>query len=239
MARQADLVDRRAVASRGRLADLVAPSVARAASLLLADEGRFLLGARPPLDDRGHLIVRLTGIGGWAEGNESFAETARREALEEIGSDVRLFTFARTALIHSPDDIQPIQLIDRPTPLALVYRRFGTGPFDPWSDEYQRIVPVAVFAAALTQLPRLTRPEELPCFLWVHPEQMIAMADADVSLHYLLEDGAELFGVFDGDPGRALVRLTDSIQALLTALGPRSFTMLSDIARLTQPASVE
>jgi 8-oxo-dGTP pyrophosphatase MutT (NUDIX family) len=241
MARQADVVDRRAraVAPRGRLADLVEPGVSRAASLLLAEEGRFLLGARPPLEDRGHTILRLTGIGGWAEGEESFVETVRREALEETGSDVRLFTFARTVVVRSPDDSQLVPLTDRPSPLALVFRRFGTGPFDPWSDDYQRVAPVAVFAGALTQFPRLSKPDEHPFFLWVHPEQMIALSDADVPLEYLLNDGADLFGAFTGDAGRALVRLTDSIQALLTALGPRSFTLLSDIARLTQTASIE
>lgn len=241
MARQADVVDRRSggVAPRVRLADLVAPGVSRAASLLLADEGRFLLGARPPVHDRGRIIIRLTGIGGWAEGDESFIETIRREALEETGSDVRLFTFARTVVIHSPEDIEEVQLHDRPTPVALVFRRYGTGPFDPWSDTYQRISPVAVFAGTLTRLPRLAKPDEHPFFLWLHPEQMIAVSDADVPLDYLLNDGAELFGDFEGDASRALVQLTDSIQALLTALGPRAFSLLSDIARLTQTASIE
>lgn len=241
MAQQADVVDRRVGTGppRARLADLVEPGGSRASSLLLAEEGRFLLGARPPLADRGRTIVRLTGIGGWAEGAETFVETVRREVLEETGSDVRLFTFARTAVIHAPDDIQAVALADRPSPVALVFRRFGTAPFDPWSDDYQRIAPVAVFAGTLTGTPRLAKPDEHPFFVWLHPEQMMAISDADVPLEYLLADGADLFGPFPGDPGRALVRLTDSIQALLTALGPRSFALLSDIARLTQTASIE
>ncbi len=241
MARQADVVDRRAggFAGRAKLEDLAGPGSSRASSLLLAEEGRFLLGARPPLVDRGRLIVRLTGIGGWTEGDESFVETAHREVVEETGSDARLFTFARTAVIRSPDDIQLVALADRPCPVALVFRRYGTAPFDPWSDEYRQVAPVAIFAGRLLQAPRLTMPDEHPFFLWLHPEQMIALADADAPLDYLLGDGAELFGTFDGDTSRALVRLTDSFQAFVTALGQRAYSMLSDIARLTQSASAE
>jgi hypothetical protein len=68
---------------------------------------------------------------------------------------------------------------------------------------------------------------------------MIALSDADMSLEYLLNDGADLLGTFTGDAGRSLVRLTDSIQALLAALGSRAFTLLSDVARLTQTGDVE
>ena len=52
----------------------------------------------------------------------------------------------------------------------------------------------------------------------------------------LVEDA---IGPIGFDSRQAIVRLTDSIQALLTALGPRAFTFLCDIARLTQPARVE
>jgi 8-oxo-dGTP pyrophosphatase MutT (NUDIX family) len=239
MTGHADVVDRRAVATRVRLADLIDPEVSRASSLLLAQEGRFLLGARPPLDDRGRIIIRLTGIGGWAEGDESFAETARREALEETGSDIRLFAFARTSLIRSPGNTELVPVAERPCPVALVYRRFGTPPFDPWADDYRSVSPVAIFAGELLRVPHPTKPDEHPFFLWLHPEQMMAVSDGDAPLEYLLNDGAELSGSFDGDRRRALVRLTDSIQALVTALGPRAFTLLSDIARLSQTASAE
>ena len=68
---------------------------------------------------------------------------------------------------------------------------------------------------------------------------MIALADSDEPLDYLLDDGADPVGPVAFDTRQALVRLTDSIQALLTALGPRAFTFLCDIARLTQPTRAE
>jgi 8-oxo-dGTP pyrophosphatase MutT (NUDIX family) len=219
------------------LAELLEPGMSHASSLLFAHGGRFLLGVRPPLAERGRILLRLTGIGGWAEGDESFADTARREALEETGSGVRLFDIAETLIVRSPEDVRSVIFRGGSAPVAVVFRRFGTAPFDPWSEGYTSVSPVAVFAGELNSRLRITAPHEHPLFMWIYPEQMIALADADEPLEYLLADGAELFGDFRGDPSLALVRLTDSIQALLTALGARAFALLNDIARLTQPAN--
>ncbi|MDQ3548985.1 MAG: NUDIX domain-containing protein, partial [Chloroflexota bacterium] len=114
------------------LSELVQPGGARASSLLLSADGRFLLGIRPPVHERGRVLLRLTGIGGWAEGEESFAETAVRESVEETGSGVRLLDLDQTLLVHSPDDIQTTRVSRETAPAAVVYRRFGTAPFDPW-----------------------------------------------------------------------------------------------------------
>lgn len=221
------------------LAELVQPAGARASSLLLSADGRFLLGIRPPVYERGRVLLRLTGVGGWADGEETFAETAVRESIEETGSGVRLLDLDETLLVHSPDDIQMTGFSRETAPAAIVYRRFGTAPFDPWSPLYGSVAPVAVFVGVLDRPARIQRPEELPLFMWIYPEQMIALADSDEPLDYLLEDGAELLGPVGFDPAQAIVRLTDSIQALLTALGPRAFVFLCDIAQLTQPTRAE
>lgn len=221
------------------LSELVQPGGARASSLLLSADGRFLLGIRPPVHERGRVLLRLTGIGGWAEGEESFAETAVRESVEETGSGVRLLDLDQTLLVHSPDDIQTTRVSRETAPAAVVYRRFGTAPFDPWSPRYGSVAPVAVYVGVLDRPARIQHPEELPLFMWIYPEQMIALADSDEPLDYLLADGAELIGPVGFDPGQAIVRLTDSIQALLTALGPRAYVFLCDIAQLTQPTRAE
>lgn len=221
------------------LSEIVQPGAARASSLLLSDEGRFLLGIRPPVHERGRVLLRLTGIGGWADNDETFAATAVRESIEETGSSVHLLDLDQTLLVHSPEDIQVSTFSLDTCPAAVVYRRFGTAPFDPWSARYGSVAPVAVYVGVLEHPVRIQRPEELPLFMWVHPEQMIALADSDEPLDYLLADGAELFGPVTFDIRQAIVRLTDSIQALLTALGPRAFVFLCDIARLTQPTRAE
>ena len=76
-------------------------------------------------------------------------------------------------------------------------------------------------------------------FMWLHPEQVTALADSDAPLEYLLADGADIMGAAEYDSERTIVRLTDSIQALVTAQGPQAFAFLCNIARLTQPARVE
>jgi 8-oxo-dGTP pyrophosphatase MutT (NUDIX family) len=219
--------------------DLVDSDMASGASLLVAEGGRFLLAARPPqhIDDR--VVLALTGIGGWVEPGESFAQAVAREALEETGSTIRLIDLHQTLIIRSPEQRELICFVRETGPAALVFRRFGTPAFEPWSDEYQSSVAVAVYAGMLTSRPKVVARNEHPFFMWLYPEQMIDLSDADVPLAYLLADGAEIVGNSNVDLSRSVVRLTDSIQALISALGPGAYTFLGDIARLTQPARAE
>lgn len=219
-----------------RLSDLVEPGTARASSLLLVDQGRFLLAIRPPIHSEQRVLLRLTGVGGWAEGGETFSAAAVRESIEETGSTIRLIEQEYTLVVHSPDDVDTVEITGEPGPAAIVYRRFGTTPFEPWSDEYQSVAPIAVYAATLDDAARIVARDEHPLFMWVYPEQLIALAEADEPLEFLVADGAQIFGQLDFDAGRTIVRLTDSIQALVTALGPRSFALLSDIAQMSGTA---
>lgn len=219
--------------------ELIAPAeLPRGASLLIAEEGRFLVAARPAVVTHDRILIALTGVGGWVEENESFQDAVKREVIEETGSPIRLINLHQTLLVRSPEDIESLCLVGELGPAALVYCRLGTRPFDPWSDTYASVVSVAIYAGALEQRPRIVAPHEHPFFLWVYPEHLIALSDSELPLDYLTTDGAELFGTLEGDHSRALVRLTDSISSLLTALGPRAFSFLGDIARLTHTAGL-
>ena len=198
-----------------------------------------MLGVRAPIVERGRVLLRLTGIGGWAEKDETFEQTVRRESIEETGSDVRLIDLRSTLVVHSPEDISVVSFARDIAPAALVYRRFGAPPFDPWSNSYASITPVAVYVGVLNQAAIIRRAVELPLFFWVYPEQLTDLMVQDEPLEFLRADGAELIGEHTFDPAAAVVRLTDSIQALLTALGPRAYDFLADISRLTQPARAE
>lgn len=219
--------------------DLVSPDMASGASLLIAEGGRFLLAARPPQRVEDRTVLALTGVGGWVEPGESFSEALAREAIEETGSTIRLLDLHQTLVIRSPEQRELLCFVRETGPAALVFRRHGTPAFEPWSDEYQSIVAVAVYAGMLTSRPRIVAQDEHPFFMWLYPEQMIDLADSDVPLAYLLADGAEILGSPAVDFSRGVVRLTDSIQALISALGPGAYTFLGDIARLTQPARAE
>lgn len=220
------------------LSNLVDPGMACGASLLIAEEGRFLLAARPLHHVENRTIVELTGIGGWLEEGETFAEAVAREAVEETGATVRLLDLHQTLVIHSPDRRESLCFVGETGPAALVFRRWGTPAFQPWSEEYESIVAVAVYAGTLNSRPQVVAESEHPFFMWLYPEQMLILADADVPFDYLLADGAEVVGPA-GNLSRGMVRLTDSIQALISALGSGAYAFLGEIARLTQPARAE
>lgn len=225
--------------ARAVSADLVGPDDGSGASLLVAEEGRFLLAARPSYPIGNRSVIPITGIGGWVEPGETFAQAVTREALEETGSDLRLLDLHQTLVIRSPDQVSTLCFVGETGPAAMVFRRHGTPAFEPWSDTYESVIAVAVYAGRLTSRPRVVAESEHPFFLLLHPEQMIAISDADVPLAYLLADGAEMLGTPDIDISRSIVRLTDSIQSLISALGPGAYSFLGEIARLTQPARAE
>ncbi|MFW6074274.1 MAG: NUDIX domain-containing protein, partial [Chloroflexota bacterium] len=110
--------------------------LARGASLLIAEEGRFLVAARPPIETDSRILVNLTGVGGWIEEGETFAEAVQRESIEETGSPVHLLDLRETLLIRSPENIEEVCIIGEVGPAAIIYIRVGAPPFDPWSDEY-------------------------------------------------------------------------------------------------------
>jgi len=215
------------------------PLSGRGASLLVVEYGRFLMAARPPIVTPSRTLINLTGVGGWLEPGETFSGAAMRETTEETGVAVRLLNLHDTLIIHSPESIEDVCIVGELGPAAIVYCRMGTPPFEPWSDEYDAVVPVTVYAGALVGNPTVVAPDEHPFFLWLYPEQLIALADGELPLAFLLSDGAKLVGAFDPGDERVVVRLGDSIPALVSALGPMAFGFLGRIARLSQPARVE
>lgn len=211
----------------------------RGASLLVVEEGRFLLAARPPIVTADYTLINLTGVGGWVEPDEGFADAAMRETAEEAGVNVELLDLHDTLIVHGPDAIEDVCIYGEVGPAAIVYCRMGTPPFEPWSDDYDSIVPVTVYAGSLAGAPVVVAPTEHPFFVWLYPEQLMTLADGELPLAFLLSDGAKLIGDFRPDNDRVIVRLGDSIPALLSALGPTAFAFLGRIARLSQPTRVE
>jgi len=208
------------------LDDLLPAEGITGASLILAGgtppiqgTSSLLYGCRPVSYHSGRAIVEITGIGGRMEAtDESAMDAAQREAWEEVGCEVEIIPQRETYVVRGVADVQRIALPDEPAPAALVFRRHGTPPHQPWHEVHQGDVSILVFQAHLLGEPRPTG--ELPALLWLSPTQVVATAERDVPLRQLLQGGATLL---ERDLGRtprdSLARLTDSQEALVLALG--------------------
>lgn len=133
-------------------------------------------------DDQGHYLFFLAGrrygcqpgtlfyagVGGHREAGESWAACARREALEEVGQDVKLLPAETTWMINGQGRSQRLDLTDRPRPLAL-YEMIHP-PSTPRAGQIYRLV---VFRARLLGPPGHLAPEEVQGLIGLTPAQVV------------------------------------------------------------------
>ena len=199
-------------------------------SLILRGDGRFLYGIRPPKEFRDHFpVLELTGIGGKVEpADVSFEAAAQREASEEIGSQVTLLPSQSTLIVRGQSDLTWLALDGSQRPAAVVFRGHRTPPHQPWHLNHQDIGCLVIFLAELTNIPRPAL--ELPLMIWLNPEHILQVAQADLRLGSLLNDGAELLlGPSPAPPASTWVRLTDSQETLAIALGEKTSAYYSSM----------
>jgi hypothetical protein len=212
------------------LQSIIPPGIFLGVSLILRGNGRFLFGIRPPKEFKDQQpILELTGIGGKLEPEDvSFEAAVQREACEEIGSQVTLLPSQTTLIVRSQADLTWLSLEDNQCPAAVVFRGHRTPPHQPWHPNHRDIGCLVVFLADLISTPRLT--QELPHMIWLNPEHILQVAQADLCLGSLLNDGAELvLGQTPAPLGSTWVRLTDSQEALAIALGEKTTAFYSSL----------
>lgn len=204
------------------LSDIADDDVFVGTSLILRKGGRFLYGLRPWSHQSEEPVIELTGIGGGLEAEDSTLWAgALREAQEEIGCPVRLVPCQETLVVRGRNDVERVQIAGQERPPAVVFRHFRTPPHQPWHERHQDQSCLIVFLAELLGEPWPAM--ELPCLLWLGPEQILSVARADVPLGRLLQDGATLVrGESGAPPQTGLVRLTDSQEALALALDDKA-----------------
>jgi hypothetical protein len=204
------------------LSDIVADDVFVGTSLILRKGDRFLYGLRPWSGRSEEPVVELSGIGGGLEAEDgTLWGGAQRGAQEERGCPVRPVPCQQTLIVRGRNDVERVQIAGRERPAAVVFRHYRTPPHQPWHERSQDQSCLIVFLAELLGEPWPAM--ELPCLLWLGPEQILSVARADVPLGRLLQDGATLVrGESDAPPQTGLVRLTDSQEALALALDDRA-----------------
>ena len=175
------------------LNDFAPRHVEAGTGLILHDEEErylfFLAGSRHQCPE-GELFY--AGIGGHREENEDWITCARREAQEEVGSDIEIISASKTWYVPQGKSIEQLQFDEEPRPFAL-YEMIHP-PHTPNEGEIYRIV---IFKAQLLDMPQDLPPDEVRGVIALTETQVIDGVDQKVSLGELLKSGAKL--VVGGD----------------------------------------
>lgn len=223
-------VSRLGATERPLLADICVGSSFLGTSLILRRGGRLLYGMRPSRAEGARRVVELTGIGGGMEPQDaSLAAGVLREVREEIERPVLLLPCHETLVVRGPGQVKRVELRGAARPVAVVFRRYGTPPHQPWHTQNQGESCLAIFLAELQGKPRPAA--ELPALVRLSPQQVVATAREDVLLSDLLDAGAQLVERQTGScDGREWVRLTDSQEALVLGLGAEALPFYQGLA---------
>lgn len=196
--------------------------------LILPGSAGFLYGGRPLRLSPAGPLVELTSIGGGVEPcDASLDAAARREAMEEIQCNVRLLPSADTLVVRRPGQVETVSLEGNEQPAAVVCRRHRTPPHSPWHPQNQGETCIVVFLAELLNCPRPS--PEIPFLARLDPETLTALARTDRPFGSLAA-GWKMLAPSACPPADTVVRLTDSQEALILALGDRALPFYRSIA---------
>ena len=212
------------------LQSLIPKDIFVGTSLILRRDKRFLYGIRPPFSQASFQILELTGVGGaLEEQDETLTAGVLREAREEIDCPVEIVACQDTLVVRGKSNLEWMSFEGQEKPVAVVFRRFRTPPHQPWDDDNRGEACLVVFLADLKGQPRPAM--ELPALIWISPSQVVEAARKDVPLQKMSTAGAEIIERVPGSlPRQALVRLTDSQEALVLGLEADALRFYQELA---------
>ncbi|MBT3346278.1 MAG: NUDIX hydrolase [Gemmatimonadetes bacterium] len=177
------------------------------ASCLLFWEGRIVLEVRKThkWEQRpdGVHVIGIGGIGGTMEEGESPLETLQREAVEEIGCPVELWS-ASSTIVESPAEVRVVTGLDVD----------GLCPAMVWEvtdPTYQVGAKVVVYLAQATRDPQ---PGDLPAILLADPAWITTMSSEFVSTREAVNAGVEVRSRVDM-PENGLFQPVNTLRRLL------------------------
>lgn len=151
------------------------------ASVLFRVDGQLVFGIAGTREP-GHPDGRFyAGIGGRRVLGETFADCARREAVEEMGVEPELRSAAATWLLRAGARPEPIAVVEEPAPLAIYVM-----PRLPSTRQYA----TAVYDADVHGAPRVLGGDELSALIALTDRQVLAGRRATIAT--LLDEGATL-----------------------------------------------
>jgi 8-oxo-dGTP pyrophosphatase MutT (NUDIX family) len=158
------------------------------AGVVLVSDGQLVLTLNRDHAPDGAL--RVGGVGGGQEPDETIWQCAEREALEEVGCAVRLVRSPRTFLREMPaGELRPTRCRDEIAPLLFEWgRRPAPAPYAPGLPSGERLYG-AMFLARTPA--KALRPADVEGLLFASAEHW-SFVDREASIRELLHAGAQL-----------------------------------------------
>ncbi len=170
-----------------RLGDLIPAQGTTGSSLIVEEKGNYLFDLER--DARGASTVYCYGLGGHKREGESWIECAEREAQEELGTQIELFSSKATYYMNRHGELEEIAVDEEVTPLLLFEMPFpAAASWNPGNEEW--IYYIVAYRARLCQAPT---PLDIEGLISLSEAQIREAAEGEARLGDLLDDGATMW----------------------------------------------
>lgn len=168
---------------------LLDPRVDITTGVIVSREGRFhfvlLQSGQWKKDEKGRLIMPFVGIGGRVKGGESPIEAVHREAVEEVGVDVKILGQRETIILMNLERIVKIKVKPWKEELPLIVFRMSSQQPD-----RKPIINVLIYAAKFT--PGEIKPLDNPAIIELDTKLLMNTLKEPMSLEKFRAYGGKI-----------------------------------------------